>query len=135
MPYDRRRHGPRRVVGPGFHERVFVLVERVPAGFVTTYGDLATALGLPSAARHVGYALAALPEHRTFVPWHRAGVPWHRVVNSRGLLSAGERQRVLLESEGVRVREGSKIVDFRQVRLPLDLLLAALPRFDESEES
>ena len=130
MPYDRRRHGPRRVVGPGFHEKVFVLVERVPAGFVTTYGDLATALGLPSAARHVGYALAALPEHRT-------SVPWHRVVNSRGLLSAGDRkrQRALLESEGVRVREGSKIADFRQVRLPLDLLLAALPRFDESEES
>ena len=48
-----------RVVTPGFHERVFEVVRLVPDGFVTTYGDVATHLGSPRVARHVGWALAA----------------------------------------------------------------------------
>ena len=30
VPYDPDRHGPHRVVGPGFHGRVYSVVERVP---------------------------------------------------------------------------------------------------------
>lgn len=58
---------------------MFEVVSRVPAGRVTTYGDVAEALGARSVARQVGFALAALPAG--------SGVPWHRVVNSRGRLS------------------------------------------------
>ena len=71
MPYQPERHGPLRVVGPGFYERVYELVKRVPRGRVTTYGDLAKALGLRSASRaffssytqddHVGFRLARTP--------------------------------------------------------------------------
>src|SRR5437762_14257581 len=54
-----------------FYERVYALVARVPAGCVTTYGDLALALGWPRHARLVGYALARCPDD----------IPVHRVVN------------------------------------------------------
>jgi methylated-DNA-protein-cysteine methyltransferase-like protein len=65
---------------------------------VTTYGDVAAALGSPRVARHVGWALAALREE---------DVPWHRVINSRGRISfKGDTpravlQRAKLEAEGV----------------------------------
>ena len=44
----------------GFHQRVYQVVGQVPIGRVTTYGDVATVLGSPRVARHVGWALAAL---------------------------------------------------------------------------
>jgi alkylated DNA nucleotide flippase Atl1 len=45
-----------------------------------------------------------------------ASVPWHRIVRADGSLAKGERQRVLLEREGVPFR-GTR-VDLRRVRLP-----------------
>jgi methylated-DNA-protein-cysteine methyltransferase-like protein len=117
MPHDPLVHGPRRVVGPGFHARVHALVRRVPAGFVTTYGDVAEALGLRRAARHVGYALAALPSAAR-------DVPWQRVVNGRGLLSSPDpsRQRRLLRAEGIEVDRKGRIARFAEVRLPVEAL-------------
>ncbi len=112
MPYDPERHGPHRVVGPGFFERVYEVVATVPPGQVTTYGDVAAALGMRSVARKVGHALAGLPEDRQ-------GVPWHRVVNSQGKLSrppdtsCGQRQQRLLDQEGIEVSESGSIRDFR----------------------
>ena len=87
-----------RVVGPGFHRRVYQVVSWIPVGYVSTYGDIATVLGSPQVARHVGFALAAL---------HDPTVPWHRVINARGAISfkgdlsraAELRQR--LQAEGV----------------------------------
>jgi methylated-DNA-protein-cysteine methyltransferase-like protein len=68
-----------RVVTEGFHQRVFDTVRAVPEGRVTTYGDVAAHLGSPRVARHVGWALAALPED--------TDVPWHRVINAQGRIS------------------------------------------------
>lgn len=88
----------RRVVGPGFHEQVYRVVAGVPAGWVTTYGDVAAALGSPRVARHVGWALASLQDDQ---------VPWHRVINAQGRISfKGDTpravlQRALLEREGI----------------------------------
>lgn len=100
MPYDPHKHGPKRIVGPGFHQQVHDLVRTVPEGFVTTYGDIGAALGSKSVARHVGYAMAALPEGHD--------VPWWRVVAAGGRLSqlpgAAERQAEHLEQEGIEVR-------------------------------
>ena len=56
-------------------------------GRVTTYGDLS-----PEAPRYAGAVLAAHPD---------PDVPWQRVVRADGSLSQGERQRQLLEAEGV----------------------------------
>lgn len=83
---------------PGFYEAVWRLVRRIPRGHVMTYGQIATILGCPRAARAVGYAMRASGG---------TDVPWQRVINSRGGISAkGEverpvLQRALLEDEGV----------------------------------
>jgi len=79
--------------------RIWRVVERIPAGRVATYGQVAELAGLPGAARQVGYAMAALPEGST--------VPWQRVINARGEVSerrdfdGAPRQRLLLLEEGV----------------------------------
>lgn len=93
-----------RVVGPGFHQRVFDVVRRVPRGRVTTYGRVAELLGHPGVARHVGFALAACGDVTPVVPWHR-------VVDAQGRIStAGAEQRRRLEAEGVRFSRGGAVV-------------------------
>ena len=106
-PEDSRTpSGEPRIVGPGFYGRVYEVVRTVPAGFVTTYGDVATVLGSPRVARHVGYALAAqgAPD-----------VPWHRVINAQGAISfRGDEvratlQRKRLAAEGVVFNAAGKV--------------------------
>jgi methylated-DNA-protein-cysteine methyltransferase related protein len=82
--------------------RVLDRVREVPEGFVRTYGDLE-----PGAPRFAGAVLASC---------HDADVPWHRIVRADGTLAKGERQRRLLEDEGVPFR--GERVDLRVVRLP-----------------
>jgi methylated-DNA-protein-cysteine methyltransferase related protein len=89
------------------------MVRRVPRGYVVTYGQIATLLGSPRVARQVGYAMAAV----------RPGddVPWHRVINAQGRIShrgdvgRAQRQRELLEAEGV-VFDQSERVDLQRHR-------------------
>ncbi|MBL8732962.1 MAG: MGMT family protein [Planctomycetes bacterium] len=111
MPYDPNRHGPRRLIGPGLHARVQALVATVPPGAVTTYGDVAQALGGRQFARHVGFALAALPS--------LSPLPWWRVVAAGGWLSlpapARRRQARRLEADGVAVL-GDRVRDFERRR-------------------
>jgi methylated-DNA-protein-cysteine methyltransferase related protein len=83
--------------------RVLERVREVPEGFVRTYGDLE-----PGAPRFAGTVLAACTD---------PNLPWHRIVRADGSLAKGERQRRLLEAEGVPFR-GDR-VDMRVVRLPL----------------
>jgi alkylated DNA nucleotide flippase Atl1 len=59
----------------------------VPEGFVTTYAELS-----PGAPRFAGSVLSACGDRE---------VPWQRVVRADGSLAKGERQRALLEEEGV----------------------------------
>ena len=85
-----------------FQRAVYRLVEEIPRGRVATYGQLASILGWPRAARAVGYAMRHCPPN----------VPWQRVVNASGGISLRANvgsmltQRLLLEQEGVRVRRG-----------------------------
>jgi methylated-DNA-protein-cysteine methyltransferase-like protein len=80
-------------------------VRSVPPGFVTTYGDLA-----PGAPRHAGAVMARC---------HDPDVPWQRVVRADGSLAKGERQRRLLEREGVPFR--GERVDMRRAWVPADV--------------
>jgi methylated-DNA-protein-cysteine methyltransferase-like protein len=104
-----------RVVKPGFVADVARVVRTIPHGRVATYGDVAGALGARSVARHVGFALAALP--------HDTDVPWHRVVNARGQVSArsdgvsDDVQAARLCAEGVEIDTRGVIVGFAQVRV------------------
>ena len=101
-----------RVVTSGFHARVYEVVRNVPSGWVVTYGDVATVLGSPRVARHVGWALSALQD---------PDVPWHRVINAKGTISGrgdtgrAVEQRYRLESEGVVFDERGR-VDFKRFR-------------------
>jgi methylated-DNA-protein-cysteine methyltransferase-like protein len=79
------------------YERIYTIVDLIPAGKVATYGQIAEVAGC--SARQVGYAMATLPLN--------APIPWQRVINSQGKISmrgrgTGDRtQRKLLEEEGV----------------------------------
>ncbi|GBD04754.1 DNA base-flipping protein [bacterium HR20] len=83
-----------------FYEKVWELVRQIPPGRVTTYGDIAAALGSRSAAYVVGWALNAVAG--------RSDIPAHRVVNRNGELTGRMHfatptlMRELLEAEGVR---------------------------------
>jgi alkylated DNA nucleotide flippase Atl1 len=74
---------------PRAHE-VLRRARAIPPGFVTTYGDLS-----PGAPRFAGSVLAGCDDPT---------VPWQRVVRADGSLAKGERQRALLEAEGVPFR-------------------------------
>jgi methylated-DNA-[protein]-cysteine S-methyltransferase len=81
--------------GDEFQRRVWTLIERIPYGETTTYGEMAAALGDPTLARRVGGAVGRNPLSVI--------VPCHRVVGKDGKLTgyAGglERKRFLLELE------------------------------------
>ena len=86
-----------------FSKRVYACVRRIPKGRIVNYGGVAALVGNPRAARGVGYALSHLPID--------TDVPWWRVVNRRGgistsrLTGVAQRQRALLEREGVEFDE------------------------------
>jgi alkylated DNA nucleotide flippase Atl1 len=78
-------------------------VRSVPRGRVTTYGDL-----WPGAPRAAGALLSRCQE---------ADVPWQRVVRADGSLPKGERQRALLEAEGVPFK--GRRVDMKAAWVPV----------------
>lgn len=92
-------------------DAVYDVVRAVPEGRVTTYGTIATMLGLGS-PRMVGWALNKCQPGD--------GVPAHRVVNSKGELSgrnnfkppSAMQQR--LEKEGVMVKN-DQVADFEKL--------------------
>ena len=92
---------PEASQGASGNERIYAVIRQVPAGKVTTYGQVSKIVGTVS-ARQVGYALAAVREN--------LHVPWQRVVNSQGKISLpGSDQRRLLEEEGIEFGNSGKI--------------------------
>jgi methylated-DNA-protein-cysteine methyltransferase related protein len=77
-------------------------VRATPPGFVRTYGDVS-----PGAPRVAGAVLHACDD---------PDVPWHRIVRADGSLAKGERQRALLDAEGVPFR--GRRVDMRVAHAP-----------------
>ena len=92
-----------RIKAVSFFDRVYLVVKRIPAGKVATYGQVAAILEHPRAARTVGWALNGLPERLA------ERVPWHRVINAEGRISNGsgrhggaEEQLRRLKKEGIK---------------------------------
>jgi len=77
---------------------VAVLVRSVPRGRAVTYGDVARAVGRPSAARWVAGALRRASEADPTFPWHRVVAAGGRVSTFR--IGMGALQTALLRSEG-----------------------------------
>ena len=92
-----------------FSEKVWEMCKMVPMGKVTTYKEIAHALGT-RAYRAVGNALNKNP--------HAPIVPCHRVVKSDGALGGfakGSRKKAeLLEKEGVTIEAG-RVADFKKI--------------------
>lgn len=109
MPRPSPRPRPRPL--PRGWSDFYAVVRRIPRGAVATYGQVALLAGRPRAARHVGYAMAALRGTRH-------GVPWQRVMGARprGLAAVSildpmgaATQRLLLEREGVHFDERGRV--------------------------
>ena len=105
-----------------FFETVWDIVCQIPAGKVSSYGQIASMIPPDEdrdadqmrrlAARWVGTAMRKTPRGKS--------IPWHRVINSRGKISfppgsvQAEEQQRLLEMEGVHFN-CSGTVDFSLV--------------------
>ncbi|MGC8609329.1 MAG: endonuclease V [Thermoplasmata archaeon] len=92
---------------------LYSLLKQIPEGCVTTYGDLASALGDPIAARAVGYMLSINEDPDT--------IPCYKVVRSDGMvgnythpLGQAEKLRRLV-GDGISI-SSRKIDDFQRVR-------------------
>jgi len=87
-----------------FFERIYQVVEQVPRGQVSTYGDIALIVGGGCDARIVGLAMGDLGPRA-------AKVPWQRIINrSGGISTQGYNQRELLVAEGVKFDPKGKVL-------------------------
>jgi methylated-DNA-[protein]-cysteine S-methyltransferase len=96
-----------------FNQKVWAMTARIPAGRLTTYGEIAKALG-SKGSRAVGNALNKNP--------YAPGVPCHRVVGANGNLTgfAGglDKKRELLRREGIDCSNGKVDVSSAMFRFP-----------------
>jgi methylated-DNA-[protein]-cysteine S-methyltransferase len=108
MDYDRQYLGQHSIKDSD----VYDLLLKIPAGTVSTYGDLAKSLGNPLASRTIGRILGKNP--------NPIKVPCHRIVMSNGKLGGyacgNDRKKELLEREGISFANGI-VKDFNNVRI------------------
>jgi len=97
---------------------VYDLLLKIPAGKISTYGDLAKALGNPLASRQVGRILGRNP--------NPIKVPCHRVVMSDGKVGGyfygSDKKKELLEKEGISFTDES-VNNFMEIRVKTDELV------------
>lgn len=89
-----------------FTEKVIKIISNIPKGKVISYGMIGTLAGSPRGARQVTRILHSSSK--------KHNLPWHRVVNRQGKISLKdpmfyEKQKILLESEGVVFSKDDKI--------------------------
>ncbi len=87
--------------------KVYRKLLQVPKGKITTYNDLAKAIGLKNGQRVIGRIMKNNP--------YPVIIPCHRVVRSDGKIGGygyGEKVKSkMLEREGIKIKDG-KIIDF-----------------------
>ena len=109
MPYSQK----------AFDEAIWETVSNIPRGGIMGYGEVARAAGYPRHARMVSRAMSRSP----------TTLPWYRVVRSDRTLAFEiggeyyEKQKSLLEKEGVRVINGKVIPPEQPEDTDLDALL------------
>jgi methylated-DNA-[protein]-cysteine S-methyltransferase len=96
-------------------DKVYDMLLKIPAGKVTTYGDIAKAVGQPSSSRLIGQIL-----HNNPTP---VVVPCHRVVCSNGKIGGyafgSRKKRKLLEAEGLKFcgSNSTELEEFQKHRI------------------
>ena len=92
--------------------KVYKKLLQVPEGKITTYGDLAKAVGLKNGQRAIGTIMK-----KNLFP---IIIPCHRVVKSDGKIGGyvyGERiKSQMLAKEGIKIKDG-QIIDFDKEKL------------------
>ncbi len=80
-----------------FTESVIAVIEALPFGEISTYGEVAAEAGYPGAARAVGNLLRTTP-----------GLPWWRVITASGRLVPGSEKKHAqhLRAEGISIVKG-----------------------------
>ena len=90
-------------------EKVYKKLLEVPKGKVTTYGELAKAIGLKNGQRVIGRIMSKNP--------YPVIVPCHRVIKSDGKIGGyawGEKVKAkMLSNEGIKIKNG-KILDMKK---------------------
>jgi methylated-DNA-protein-cysteine methyltransferase-like protein len=94
-------------------QAIWDVIAMIPAGQVSTYGNVARAAGLPRGARQAGYALRVAPDGMN-LPWHRIVGAGGRIAFPKGSAHFREQTR-RLRAEGVKVVDGK--VDTRAIAL------------------
>lgn len=87
-----------------FTLKVIQVIQSIPQGKVVSYGQVAVYVGIPRAARQVGWALSNLED--------TVSLPWWRVINNAGRITikgnrynTPELQKKLLEQDGIEVND------------------------------
>lgn len=114
-----------------FKSKVLQAVKTIPRGKVASYGQIALMVGMPRAARQVGWVL------------HEYGdiTPWWRVINNAGRISttclehSALSQKDHLVKEGIQVKSKLKIDIERYRYRPSPTALKKLLLEDEYIES
>lgn len=100
--------------GPTFSDSVIDAALSIPAGRVTTYGDLARAAGGPPMASRSISGILAKAEKKGI-----KNIPWHRIVYANGTVWINEEYQTkrirLYKKEGIEVNEKGKITNFYDV--------------------
>ena len=97
-----------------FFNKVYDITKKIPYGKVTTYGHIAEACGIKSAARTVGWALNGCG----------SDIPAHRVVNRYGALTGkihfGDPNLMeeLLKNEGIEFDKNGCVVLEKHLWIP-----------------
>ena len=119
---------------PDMEEELRLLLKQIPKGCVSTYGDLASALGSKTAARWVGEYMVGHV--------HERGCRCHRVVRSTGDIGLywsrnADDKVAALEKEGITVDHGFVNLDeyrFDQFRCSAPLVALEQRQFDVADQ-
>ena len=122
-----------------FTQKVVIAVKSIPAGNVASYGQIALMVGVPRAARQVGWILHQYSDE--------TGTPWWRVINNAGRISTtcldhtALDQKAHLEKEGIKVtkklnvaiekyRYRPKAADLKNIKLTDEYIYRVLEKYD-----
>src|SRR3990167_6767614 len=86
-----------------FKDGVVKVVSIVPYGKVVSYGQVALYIGIPRAARQVGWTLNMMEDIEN--------IPWWRVVNNQGRISIKNSKYSAIDQRSFLGHEGIKIGD------------------------
>jgi methylated-DNA-[protein]-cysteine S-methyltransferase len=115
---------PKRKKITDFTYIIYKVIKKIPKGRVSTYAEVASAIGNARAYRAVGNALNKNPHafyknENSLTPSIKGGkpAPCHRIIKSNGEIggyAGGIEEKIkILESEGIKFKNG-RIIDFEK---------------------